>query len=148
MPHARETLRNAAVALLTGLGTTGARVYTDRPQARPLLASELPALMVTTGSETVEQSTIHGPALLQRELELQVIGVVRALTGLDDTLDDIALEVETALGGGTLSTLADVALAAIDEPVIDGSGDMPVARQVMRYRVTYATAANAPGTLI
>lgn len=148
MPHARETLRNAALTLLTGLGTTGARVYADRPQARPLLASELPALMVTTGSETVEQSTIHGPALLQRELELQVIGVVRALTGLDDTLDDIALEVETALGGGTLSTLADVALAAIDEPVIDGSGDMPVARQVMRYRVTYATAANVPGTLI
>jgi len=148
MPHARETIRNAAVALLTGLSTTGARVYKDRLQARPLETSELPCILVTTGGETVEGSTVHAPAVIQRELELQVIGVVRALTGLDDTLDDIALEVETALSGGTLSTKADVALASIDEPSFDGSVDMPVARQTMRFRVTYATAANAPGTLI
>jgi hypothetical protein len=148
MPHARETIRNAAVALLTGLSTTGARVYKDRLQSRPLETSELPCILVTTGGETVEGSTVHAPAVIQRELELQVIGVVRALTGLDDTLDDIALEVETALSGGTLSTKADVALASIDEPSFDGSVDMPVARQTMRFRVTYATAANAPGTLI
>jgi hypothetical protein len=91
MPHARETIRNAAVALLTGLSTTGARVYKDRLQARPLETSELPCILVTTGGETVEGSTVHAPAVIQRELELQVIGVVRALTGLDDTLDDIAL---------------------------------------------------------
>jgi hypothetical protein len=149
MPHARETLRDAVVTAVTGLSTTGARVFADRPQARPLLTSELPALMVTTGVEVVEVASIHTAPMLNRELEIQVIACARSASGLDDTMDDIALEVETVLGGGSLASgKADIALVAIEAPVFDASGDMPVAQQTMRFRVSYATAANAPGTLI
>lgn len=147
--HARKQLRDEVVSLLTGLTSTGSRVFADRLQSRPLAIDELPALMVSTGAEAIGVGTIHVNGLVNRELDLDVAAVIRAASGLDDALDQISAEVETVLGGQSLAGGgAEIALYAIDAPVFEGSGETPVAQQVMRFRVSYSTAANAPQTII
>src|SRR5690606_5824446 len=81
--HARKQLRDEVVSLLTGLTSTGSRVFADRLQSRPLAIDELPALMVSTGAEAIEVGTIHVNGLVNRELDLDVAAVIRAASGLD-----------------------------------------------------------------
>lgn len=91
MAHARQQIREAAATTCTGLTTTGSTVY----QSRVYPVETLPALSLYTLSEQVIERTMEGNEL--RELLLVIEGRVKATSNLDDTLDDIAEEVETAL---------------------------------------------------
>ena len=147
MSHVRQQIRDALVITLTGLTTTGANVFASR--AYPLQDSDLPALLVTTDSEEITQTTIHYPDILLRALTVRVVGVAQATADLDDTLDTICAEVETAIqatqsaatAGGILD--AAMALASIEVEVTTES-EQPVGRITLTYSGTYSTAANAP----
>jgi hypothetical protein len=43
--HLRTQIRDAALALVTGLTTTSTRAYAGRPETRPLQPTELPGLL-------------------------------------------------------------------------------------------------------
>ena len=86
MAHARTQIRNAVVAALTGLSTTGARVHASR--MRPTDA--LPALLITTDAEVIEQGAQRRQ---MRTMDIVVRGLAKGGDGVDDTLDQIALEV-------------------------------------------------------
>lgn len=95
MTHARTEIRNAVVACLTGLPTTGDRVYAGR--TRPLKAEHQPTLLVYTVNEQSQRPMDGNPAALGRSLVLVVEGRVSEAEPPDDLLDVIAAEVEAKL---------------------------------------------------
>jgi hypothetical protein len=141
--HVRQQIREAAAALVTGLATTSARVYQNR--LHPLADANLPCLLVNADSEEIEVLTMHSTPDLERVLELQVRGVAKAASNLDDTLDTIAKEVETVLGAaGVMPTLIkSIELRGIRVELDDGK-EIPVGVIALTYRINYITASNAP----
>lgn len=144
--HARQQIREALATAVTGLTTTSTRVFQSRMHA--LAVAELPCLLVNTDDEKIEPLTVHSPALLERTLTAVVRGVARAASDLDDTLDTIAKEVETALGAATLSGLVKTITLAGIEVEMDNLIDKPVGVISLSYQISYLTTANAPTTAL
>ena len=136
MPHSRQTIREAAATKVTGLTTTGTRVF----QSRMVPQDSLPALLVTTNDEEITPGTIG--TLQERQLELVITGVAKA-SAADDTLDTIALEVETAMA--TFTYRNELTRIEVD---FDEALEKPAGRIALTYRVTYFTNAGSPGTPI
>ena len=136
MPHARQTIREAAATLLTGLSSTGSRVF----QSRMVPQTTLPCLLVTTNDEEITPGTIAN--LIERHLDLVVVGVAKA-SAADDALDTIAAEVETAMAGFAYRNELQRIEVDFDETL-----DKPAGRIALTYRINYITAAGSPGTPI
>lgn len=144
--HVNRQLREAAIVLLTGLPTTGARVHSYR--VNPLDGgTELPALIVRAPADSAEPQTIHS-GLYQRSIELVVTAYAAAVADLDDTLDEMRKEIETALGvpftvGGRQ---VDAVYQGSSLDMI--AGERPAAELELRFRVDLYHAANAPDVLL
>lgn len=95
MSHLRKQIRDAVVTALTGLTTTGARVYKSR--VYPLESGKLPGLCIYTKSEEISTTTINRPRTQIRTLEVIVEAYVMVNTNFDDTIDTISVQVEEAL---------------------------------------------------
>ena len=148
MPHARRSIVLAAVQALTGLATTGSRVHASR--AWPVEAANTPCLLVYARTERSAPMTMKGAARrLARELTLAVEGVVAETDDSDATLDQVALEVETALAADpTLGGVCmDLVLTSTDIEA-RADGEFRAGRIRLEFAVTYHTAANAPGVTI
>lgn len=146
MSHARQQIRDAAVSALTGLASTGARVFPSRK--RPLGEASLPCLLVFTDDESIAAASMGAPATLDRKLQLRVEGLAKDTTDLDDALDTLAAEVETALGNTTLGgKVLSLNLSSIAVDFDDGT-DKPVGKIVLTYEANYFTLANAPASAL
>lgn len=148
MAHVRKQVRDAVVTLLTGLATTGANVYTGRVYPLDSSQSELPALFVNTPGEEAEPSPEVDRSFQSRTIAIEVEAKVKGGAYVD-TLDQIAVEVETALGasitvGGKVVDLDYVGME------FDSSGetDKPVGSLVMRYSAAVSIATGAPSALV
>lgn len=147
MSHVRQQLRERAATTLTGLSTTGSKVYQSR--IYPLGNSNLPGLLIYTKSEDSEAVTMSGARTLLRNLSLVIEGYVKAVSNYDDTVDTIAKEVETAMGNDvTLNGLAKNSYLESTEIQYDGEGEKPVAVVSLTYSVEYMTKENAPQTAV
>lgn len=147
MSHVRQQLRERAATTLTGLSTTGSKVYQSR--VYPLGAANLPGLLIYTKSEDSEIVTMSGARTLLRNLSLVIEGYVKAVSNYDDTVDTIAKEVETAMGNDvTLNGLAKNSYLESTEIEYDGEGEKPVAVVSLTYTVEYMTKENAPQTAV
>ena len=141
--HARQTIREAIAALVTGLSTTGANVY----QSRVYPHDTLPCLTLYSINEAVVETIFNGTQM--RELSLIIEGRAKATSNLDDTLDTIAAEVETALM--TDQYLTDsVKLIELTETEIDFFDDIEQPAGIVRltFIVSYRTNETDPTTLI
>lgn len=150
MAHQRANIRAAVVAAVTGLATTGANVVAGR--VYPEDTSLLPALSVMTpeeewveeGSEFVEP--VAGAVPTDRALTVEVHGHAAGATYLD-TLDQIALEVETALNADlTLGGVCDAMLYAGAEIEQSDALEQPSGHITITYRAEYRTDARDPQT--
>lgn len=146
MAHVRQQIREAVATLLTGLTTTGARVYQSR--IYPLRDSDLPCLLISTDDE---QDVTLGPgenSAQERNLQLSIRCVSKQVTDLDDKLDTMLAEVETALGNQTLSGKAKA--LQLESINIEMSDDLekPVGIATAVFRVTYYTATGTPATAL
>ena len=147
MSHVRQQLRERAATTLTGLTTTGSKVYQSR--VYPLSAANLPGLLIYTKSEDSEAVTMSGARTLLRNLSLVIEGYVKAVSNYDDTVDTIAKEVETAMGNDvTLNGLAKNSYLESTDIEYDGEGEKPVAVVSLTYTVEYMTKENAPQTAV
>lgn len=146
MSHVRTQIRNAAAALLTGLATTGSNVFKTRTV--PLDDAELPALKIYTNDEEIAPQTFHTNPLLERALQLTVVGCAKANSTLDDTLDDIAAEVEAKLNESEANnTFSGLAKSTVLQSLkVDTSDDLeqPVGTIEMNFTVVYYTQAATP----
>ena len=141
--HVRQQIRDRIASNVTGLTTTGDRVYKSR--VWPLNADTMPALLVHSTSED-SATDIMGPSLVtNRELSVVVEGYVRNITVYDDKVDTIAKEVEIAMAADqTLNDLAKFSYLSGTEISYSGEGDQPIAVVSMTYLVQYRTAVDSP----
>lgn len=143
--HLRRQIREAIATAVTGLATTGARVFQSR--IYPLATTDLPGLRVTTHEENVDASqSLPAPRIIQRRLEVRITALARATADLDDTLDGICKEVEIALAMPCAALAGLAKVITLASTSIDWSGDaeQPVGSAAMTYEVIYMNAENAP----
>lgn len=141
--HLRRQIREAVATAVTGLTTTNTRVFQSR--VWPAGDAELPALFVYARSETATPVTVHSPREYERNLLIDVVGVAKASADLDDTLDQIAKEVEIALTN-PVSALAgkatEITLQSTDIEM--EQGERTTGRITLTYQVDYFNIENAP----
>lgn len=133
--HCRRTLRELAASLVSGLTTTGARVHQSR--VYPRTAADLPCLLVHTDDEEIGD-TSAGPH--DRRLTVVIDGYAQATANLDDTLDQIAYEVEIAMATDSRFRLRRI---NVD---FDESLEKPAGVIRLGYEILYFTNAGDPGT--
>jgi hypothetical protein len=146
--HIRRQLREAVASAVTGLTTTGARVYQSR--VYPLqTGTDLPGLRVYTTEEQAAPDSIHAPALIDRTVEIRIEGVAKATADLDDTLDLIAKEVETALASGVTISAKGIPLAYTGCVIeLNGEGEQQLGMITLNYAARIFNAANAPDVFL
>lgn len=145
MAHARKQIRDAVSALLTGLSTTGQRVYPSR--AFSLEESELPSISVFTANEAVTRTTM-APIRYHRDLEVIIEGHAVADELVDDSLDQISAEVEVAMSGALVAdgvTLSTQLLSTASS--LSGEGESQVGVIRLTYTIPYSTLESTPESL-
>lgn len=143
--HVRKQVRDQVVGLVTGLSTTGSKVYQNRNY--PLSVSELPCLIVRTGDEQVQYLTIHNAAMQQRVMQVIISVIAEAISGLDDAVDDICKQVETALAG-TVSLTESFILESTTGIQPNVVGEKPVGLVDITFLAQVTTLENAPYTIL
>jgi len=143
MAHIRKLIRDNIVTTLTGLTTTGTKVYRSRLYA--LAESKLPCLAIYTNTEATEYLTMREPRTQQRALDVSVEAYVKATANYDNTIDDICSEVEQALYTDTTrgGYAKDTQVTGVNvEMSIDG--DQPIALATINVNVIYNTEEGNP----
>lgn len=146
MAHVRQQIREAVAAAVTGLATTGTSVFVNK--ITPNEAQSLPNLLVFTNGESSEADAMGESRGLMRSLDV-VIDATAEGDGIDDMLDTIASEVETAID-------TDAALAALVKNITlastsvsrSAAGQTPMMGLRMTFTATYRTRKGAPTTAI
>lgn len=146
MSHLRTQIRDAIATAVTGLATTGSRVH--KSYANPFGDSDLPALLVKLEGREDHQGFDISTAI-ERDLTAVITGYAKSSGDVDAILNQIALEVETALAAApTLAGKCSAAWVTGLEAGIDTSLEKPAGRIDITLRVKYFTTAGSPGTLI
>ena len=103
MSHIRKQIRDKVARKLDFLNTTKRNIYKGRFYG--IQAAKLPALLIYTSSESAEVTTMGTGRNSDRILTLVVEGYAKSNAVIEDTLDQIAVEVEEALANTTLDGL-------------------------------------------
>lgn len=146
--HLRDQILLNLKTVLTGLTTTGSRVYADRTDA--LASDEVPGLTIVQGSETCEYQTLTAPRLVRAFFEVEVNACDARTAAQADArkrANTIAKEVQVAIAGSlSLSGVCKFINLQQTDFDLDTEGDKPSAVARMRYGITYYFYENAPDT--
>lgn len=148
MAHVRAQIRAKLVAVLSGLATTGANVYANRKELVP--ASNLPAVFIMNDNDEIKARAIGSQAAPHARNEMSTVmmkiqAAAKATAGLDDTLDEICLEVQKAisadifLGGLTVDARL---MSTVFE--LDALGETQAGLADMIWEFDFWSANNAP----
>ena len=141
MAHARETIRKAFATAISGTTTVSTRVYTSRVYPH----DALPCASVYSLAEAMEPDESYSTMEYIRHLEIVVEGRAKAASGMDDTLDDIAGEVEYAvLHNGPLAALVTAVIYRGVDIEIDDELEKPSGVVRVTFEVLYTYAATTP----
>lgn len=141
----RRQIRERAATLVTGLTTTGARVF--QSSVYPLDFTS-PSLVIYTPAEAHEPTTVGHPRALANTLTLVIEGLAKAVDGVDDTLDAISSEVVAAMSADPkLAGLCHDCFLSGTQIAFSGEGSQPIGSIRMEYTVTYMTPENNNQTL-
>lgn len=142
--HVRQQIIEAAVLALTGLESTGARVYESREREIPV--ADLPALLVYGRPEQSAPMTMGGPnRKMERQLTLAVEGLTATTADSDAGVNQLALEVERALcNDPTLGGVCRDLFLSSTDPNARAESELRTGRIQMNFTVTYHTRASNP----
>lgn len=146
--HRAEDITTTLVSLLTGLATTGARIYRDR--VYELSEAQLPALLVYVQADSPRQpSALAAPGLLDCDLQIVVEAVVKSSAAqVDTTLNQIRYEVGQAIHEDVTLGLPYVMHSVEGQslPELQPDADQMVGRLRMDWTVLYrrSRGQNAP----
>ena len=147
--HVRRKIRDEIISKVTRLNTTGTNVFPHR--VYPVQESALPAIIVYTSSESSARATLGGFASvvsMHRNLNVTIEVYVKATKNMVDILDQIAEEIEVAMGDDeTLSGLSEDLFLTGTSIEITAEGDQPVGLLKLDYQVDYRTT-NDPSTAL
>jgi len=143
--HARHQIREQMAIALTGLTTTGTTVYRSRVYPH----DTLPSLACYALHERIDDDMLTQGSKEVRLLEMMIEGRARAVTDLDDTLDQIAAEVEAVIYADTTldGLVKDMRL---EETTIELSDEAQQPTGLLRLRVSafYRIDAQDPETVL
>ena len=143
--HIRQQIREKFGTTLTGLTTTGSRVYESR--VYPL--ETVPALAIYTKSETSEPIVIGTDRVMSRELSVVVEGYAKATSDFDDTIDTISKEVEEAIAADrTLDGLAKDCYLESTEIEFNGEGEKPLGYVSLTFLANYYVQETNPDVAV
>lgn len=143
--HPRRLIRDAIVATLTGVTAAGSRVSKTRTE--PSRDDELPIISVYTLGEPVDDKSAQtAPLELTRRPRVAIVARVldTAAVPVDDAMDAIALEIETAVArnpylSGTAGENGAILSSTEIEILSSDNGDPIVGVIRLIYSVTYYT---------
>lgn len=142
--HIRAQVRHALVAALTGLPTTGARVYSVARAGSVVPAANLPCLRVYSFREVIEPNGRRANPY-KRRVEGVVEIVVKGGDDYLDRLDAIAVEVERAIDTSAgLGGVVQLIEPRHYEPREDASGDQVVAVGTYTFEAHTLTQPGVP----
>lgn len=143
--HLHRQIREAIATALTGLTTTGARVYPNR--LHPFETSSLPGLRISIDGDQVTQTTVHQPHVQAHSLSIAVECVARGPSDLDDTCDQISKEVEIALSAG-ISIGGRLLYPALSGSEFDAeAAGTPAGAKRLTFSLDYHALNTQPDTL-
>lgn len=119
MAHPRKTIRDALATLLLNKTAAVDRVYSNR--SRPQSVSKLPAIGIYNAGDTAALFD-ESPRRYRRQFNIAVDCYVKDTGGdeIDDTLDDLADEVERAVFADTTvgGTVSDIRLGETSDVMV------------------------------
>jgi len=135
----REAVKERLAAQLPAVDPrlTAARISIHR--STPLFAGKLPAILIYTRDERIEEQTQANPGLRQRKLELSIEIIASGAEAAEEA-DTLALAVEAILDADeTLGLLVQGMRLTRTEVDQDGDGDTPLLAARLSYEVIYWT---------
>lgn len=144
MSHVRQQIREQIATAVTGLAVTGSNVFQSR--VYPVEKANLPCLLVFTEGESVEIETAGISALQRRNTVVTVQAIASATADLDDTLDTICSQVETAIYGA--STISNDTRLLNTDIELTAIGEKPVGTATMTYSMILSTFEGSPDTAL
>lgn len=149
MAHQRKAIRDAVVAIVTGLATTGARVFPSRSYPYDPEKGGGAALLVYAMQEASEPDTLGPGRKLSRALDVVIESVAMVNETLDDLLDQIAKEIEVAMAGAglTLGGVCKDQWLRETRLVFGKLGEKQTGGFAMTYTVLYRTTQANPEAL-
>ena len=143
MKHPRTLIREAVAARLSAnlpkvdARITGARISIHR--STPLFAGKLPAILIYTRDERIEDQPHADPGLRYRKLELSV-EIVASGDAAAEEVDVLAQAVEAILDADeTLGLLVEGTRLTRTEVDQGGEGDTPVLAARLSFEISYWT---------
>lgn len=148
MAHARQQIRDAAVAAIEAANTKAdSAVYSGHVYPMDIL----PAINVTTPKRVDISADADGASMTeaQYDLTLRVQIHVAKRADLDDEIDDLAAEVETALHGDTeLAALVFNLELEEDETELADEAAKPHGLHTMTWTCNYIGTRGDPESII
>lgn len=143
MKHPRTLIREAVAALLSAnLPKVDARITASRisiHRSTPLFAGKLPAVLIYTRDERIEEQPNADPGLRYRKLELS-IEIITSGDAAAEEADLLAQAVEAILDlDETLGLLVEGTRLTRTEVDQGGEGDTPVLAARLSFEVSYWT---------
>lgn len=146
--HLADQIVDAVVVLVTGLTTTGARVFADRDiDDEPFADGELPGLTVNIGDETDEPQTLDNPSTMQAVLNVGItVGVkLTTMTAARKQLNLCRNEIQKAIAADRrLGGKCERIQLAQAEYEFNGGGDKPMATVRLVFQAVYLYYENTP----
>lgn len=142
--HERQGIREAVVAALIGTAptyATAAQARVTKTRMAPSKTAQLPAISVYTSDEAVNPPSANtAPRELKRRVTVGIEAWVIASADVDDALDAIALQVETAMDvdswlGGTVTD----SVLLTTEMGLKLDGERPMGCVRLEYAADYFT---------
>lgn len=145
--HARTQIRERVTTLLNGNTSAGNKVYESR--IYPIDNNNLPAILIYTKQEQINEYSISKPRTQFRELNLVIEIYLKSENDIDSQVDSICLEIEKIISNdSTLNGLAkDVVLTNTDINFSD-EGEKPIVMANLNYNVTYTVKEHQPETIV
>jgi hypothetical protein len=143
MKHPRTLIREAvAVRLIEALPKVDARITPARisiHRSTPLFAGKLPAILIYTRDERIQDQPNADPGLRYRKLELS-IEIIASGDGAAEEADVLAQAVEATLDlDETLGLLVEGTRLTRTEVDQGGEGDTPVLAARLSFEISYWT---------
>ena len=147
--HVKTQIRDEVARLLTGLATTGNRVYPGR--VWPLERGHKPALLIYTDNSETEVVSQSPPRTMSTTLELQVQASALAREeDIDALLDTIEAEVAAKLGAASndpaepLKGLIKDLILSTAEKGLEAEAETPVGALRLTFLVEFSWKENDP----
>ena len=143
--HLRRQIRERIATDVTGLTTTGTKVFQSR--VYPIEESKLPCLLVYDSEEAVTIQSMGSPREIEAELTVNIEGYAQGSDGatVQNTLAKIQKEVQIAMQADILinSLARDSYLVSADSS-ISAEAKKPTGSVILSYLVIYQYLENAP----